>query len=158
VASTKAFTAQLVALHLLALRMASAAGALDADALEAALAALAALPRQIERTLALDAQIAAIAQKYYRVRDFLFLGRGILHPIALEGALKLKEISYIHAEGHAAGELKHGPIALVDESVCRTSSRCARARAGSSRSRARATPRSPRRPTRRSTFRTRPST
>ncbi len=117
VASTKAFTAQLVALHLLALRMAAAAGTLDADALESALAALAALPRQIERTLALDAQIAAIAQKYYRVRDFLFLGRGILHPIALEGALKLKEISYIHAEGYAAGELKHGPIALVDESV-----------------------------------------
>jgi glucosamine--fructose-6-phosphate aminotransferase (isomerizing) len=88
VASTKAFTAQLAALYLLALRMASAAGTLDGDALESALGALAALPRQIERTLALDAQIAAIAQKYYRVRD-----------------------------GYAAGELKHGPIALVDESV-----------------------------------------
>jgi glutamine---fructose-6-phosphate transaminase (isomerizing) len=117
VASTKAFTAQLVALQLLALRMGAAAGRLDADSLEQALAALAALPRQIERTLALDGQIAEIAQKYYRARDFLFLGRGILHPIALEGALKLKEISYIHAEGYAAGELKHGPIALVDESV-----------------------------------------
>ena len=117
VASTKAFTAQLVALHLLALRMGCAAGTLDGDALEAALAALAALPRQIERTLALDAEIAQIARKYHHARDFLFLGRGILHPIALEGALKLKEISYIHAEGYAAGELKHGPIALVDESV-----------------------------------------
>jgi glucosamine--fructose-6-phosphate aminotransferase (isomerizing) len=69
----------------------------------------------VERVLGLDAEIAHIARGYFRARDFLYLGRGIMFPIAMEGALKLKEISYIHAEGYAAGEMKHGPIALIDE-------------------------------------------
>jgi glucosamine--fructose-6-phosphate aminotransferase (isomerizing) len=75
------------------------------------------LPRLVEETLDLDDEIEAIAHKYFRATDFLFLGRGIMFPIALEGALKLKEISYIHAEAYAAGEMKHGPIALVDENM-----------------------------------------
>src|SRR5574341_545432 len=75
------------------------------------------LPRMVERTLALDAEIRAVAQRYFRAPNFLFLGRGIMYPIALEGALKLKEISYIHAEGYAAGEMKHGPIALIDQNM-----------------------------------------
>ena len=75
------------------------------------------LPRLVEETLGLDAEIASIARRYFKADDFLFLGRGIMFPIALEGALKLKEISYIHAEGYAAGEMKHGPIALFDENM-----------------------------------------
>jgi glucosamine--fructose-6-phosphate aminotransferase (isomerizing) len=75
------------------------------------------LPRLIESTLELDDEIRQIAQKYFHSTNFLFLGRGIMYPIALEGALKLKEISYIHAEGYAAGEMKHGPIALIDEDM-----------------------------------------
>ena len=75
------------------------------------------LPRIAEQTLALDAQIRSVAQRYFRATNFLFLGRGIMYPIALEGALKLKEISYIHAEGYAAGEMKHGPIALIDQNM-----------------------------------------
>jgi glucosamine--fructose-6-phosphate aminotransferase (isomerizing) len=80
-------------------------------------AELRSLPRMVEKTLALDAEIRMVAQKYFRSTNFLFLGRGIMYPIALEGALKLKEISYIHAEGYAAGEMKHGPIALIDQNM-----------------------------------------
>ena len=117
VASTKAFTSQLVALHLLALHLGRVRGALTADAARPHLAALAQLPRLVEETLKLDPAIADLASLFHERSDFLYLGRGINYPIALEGALKLKEISYIHAEGYPAGEMKHGPIALIDEQV-----------------------------------------
>ncbi len=117
VASTKCFTAQLLALYLLALKLGIARKTLDAGQLRAIFAELRRLPRITEQTLALDAQIRSVAQRYFRAPNFLFLGRGIMYPIALEGALKLKEISYIHAEGYAAGEMKHGPIALIDQNM-----------------------------------------
>jgi glucosamine--fructose-6-phosphate aminotransferase (isomerizing) len=117
VASTKCFTAQLVALYLLALKLGSARRTLSAEQLAEAFSALRRLPRMVEQTLALDHQIRSIAQRFFRATNFLFLGRGIMYPIALEGALKLKEISYIHAEGYAAGEMKHGPIALIDQNM-----------------------------------------
>jgi glutamine---fructose-6-phosphate transaminase (isomerizing) len=117
VASTKCFTAQYLALYLLAIKLGLSRGTLDADQLHAMFAELRSLPRIVEKTLALDPQIRAVAQKYFRATNFLFLGRGIMYPIALEGALKLKEISYIHAEGYAAGEMKHGPIALIDQNM-----------------------------------------
>ena len=117
VASTKAFTAQLVALHLLALHLGRVRGALPADAARPHLVALAQLPRLVEETLKLDPAIADLAGLFHERSDFLYLGRGINYPIALEGALKLKEISYIHAEGYPAGEMKHGPIALIDEQM-----------------------------------------
>ncbi len=117
VASTKAFTAQLVALHLLALHLGRVRGALTADAARPHLVALAQLPRLVEETLKLDPAIADLAGLFHEHSDFLYLGRGINYPIALEGALKLKEISYIHAEGYPAGEMKHGPIALIDEQM-----------------------------------------
>jgi glucosamine--fructose-6-phosphate aminotransferase (isomerizing) len=114
VASTKAFTTQLVALYLLALKLALAKGRLGGDEARRRLHDLLRLPRLVEQVLQLDPKIREIAQRYFHARNFLFLGRGIMFPIALEGALKLKEISYIHAEGYAAGEMKHGPIALID--------------------------------------------
>jgi glucosamine--fructose-6-phosphate aminotransferase (isomerizing) len=117
VASTKCFTAQVLALYLIALKLGISRKALGGDELKQAFANLRSLPRIVEKTLALDAQIRAIAQRYFRASNFLFLGRGIMYPIALEGALKLKEISYIHAEGYAAGEMKHGPIALIDQNM-----------------------------------------
>jgi len=117
VASTKAFTSQLVALYLLSLRLAQARGTLtDADA-QSHFHALLALPTLLERVLELAPRMEEIANRYHSYSDFLYLGRGINYPIALEGALKLKEISYIHAEGYPAGEMKHGPIALIDEQV-----------------------------------------
>jgi glucosamine--fructose-6-phosphate aminotransferase (isomerizing) len=115
VASTKAFTTQLVALYLLALHLSAARGTLSANEIAAHLSDLGELPRKIEEVLKAEPGIAAIARTYKDATDFLFLGRGISYPIALEGALKLKEISYIHAEGYPAGEMKHGPIALIDE-------------------------------------------
>jgi glucosamine--fructose-6-phosphate aminotransferase (isomerizing) len=117
VASTKAFTTQVVALYLIALKLAAARGRLSADETRERIHDLMRLPRLVEETLALDEKIEKIAHKYFKASDFLFLGRGIMYPIALEGALKLKEISYIHAEGYAAGEMKHGPIALIDENM-----------------------------------------
>jgi glucosamine--fructose-6-phosphate aminotransferase (isomerizing) len=114
VASTKAFTTQLTALYLLGLRLALSAGRLERDAARERLTELLRLPRLVEQTLRLDSEIRGIAQNFVHSTNFLFLGRGIMYPIALEGALKLKEISYIHAEGYAAGEMKHGPIALID--------------------------------------------
>ncbi len=117
VASTKAFTSQLVALHLLALHLGRVRGALTADAARPHLAALAQLPRLVDETLKLDPAIADLASLFHERSDFLYLGRDINYPIALEGALKLKEISYIHAEGYPAGEMKHGPIALIDEQM-----------------------------------------
>ncbi|MBI5493692.1 MAG: glutamine--fructose-6-phosphate transaminase (isomerizing) [Deltaproteobacteria bacterium] len=117
VASTKAFVTQIVALHLMALGMGRARGHLDAQAVRTELQALSRLPKLMESVLDDDAQIAAIARTMLGTRDTLFLGRGMCFPIALEGALKLKEISYIHAEGYAAGEMKHGPIALIEHDL-----------------------------------------
>ncbi len=117
VASTKAFTTQLVALYLLALKLGRARGTLSPDDCREQVEALLALPRKLEETLELDKEIEEIARDFMNARDFLYLGRGNQYPIALEGALKLKEISYIHAEGYPAGEMKHGPIALIDENL-----------------------------------------
>ncbi|RBI87069.1 glutamine--fructose-6-phosphate transaminase (isomerizing) [Rhodosalinus halophilus] len=117
VASTKAFTCQLTVLLLMALRAAEARGALEGDALADRLSALRALPAQITGALDLDGTLREAAQRLAEARDVLFLGRGLMYPLALEGALKLKEISYIHAEAYASGELKHGPIALIDKAV-----------------------------------------
>ncbi len=117
VASTKAFTTQIVAHYLLALKLAQARGRLREGEASAHIDNLVRLPRMLEKTLLLDDAVRAVAQKYFHASNFLFLGRGIMYPIALEGALKLKEISYIHAEGYAAGEMKHGPIALIDEDM-----------------------------------------
>ncbi len=117
VASTKAFTTQLVALYLLAIKLGRVRGLLSADDCRKKVESLVALPRQLEKSLELDDEIEKIARDYMNARDFLYLGRGNQYPIALEGALKLKEISYIHAEGYPAGEMKHGPIALIDETL-----------------------------------------
>jgi glucosamine--fructose-6-phosphate aminotransferase (isomerizing) len=115
VASTKAFTSQLVALHLLALYMGQVRRTVDSGAIKRHIEELLLLPNVIERAVKASAPMEKIAERFYNRTDFLFLGRGINYPIALEGALKLKEISYIHAEGYPAGEMKHGPIALIDE-------------------------------------------
>jgi glutamine---fructose-6-phosphate transaminase (isomerizing) len=117
VASTKAFTTQLIALYLLAIKLGRVRGLLSAGDCRKQVESLVALPRQLEKTLELDGEIEKIARDYMNARDFLYLGRGNQYPIALEGALKLKEISYIHAEGYPAGEMKHGPIALIDETL-----------------------------------------
>ncbi len=117
VASTKAFTTQLAALFLLALVMAKLRGRLDADVERAHLQALRHLPAAISEVLGVETQVAQWAARFAGKEHALFLGRGIHWPIAMEGALKLKEISYIHAEAYAAGELKHGPLALVDASM-----------------------------------------
>ena len=117
VASTKAFTTQLVALYLLAIRLGRANGAIDLKKGQEMVAALGELPALVERTLKLDDQIEEIACEYLTSWDAIYLGRGISYPIALEGALKLKEISYIHADGYPAGEMKHGPIALIDREL-----------------------------------------
>ncbi len=115
VASTKAFTSQLVALQLLALYMAQVRGTLDETSIRGHIEELLQIPQTIELAIKASAPMEKVAEKFYNRTDFLFLGRGINYPIALEGALKLKEISYIHAEGYPAGEMKHGPIALIDE-------------------------------------------
>jgi glucosamine--fructose-6-phosphate aminotransferase (isomerizing) len=117
VASTKAFTTQLVALQLLAVHIAQARGTIKTERAKQLLDGLDQLPVLIEQALKTDLQIQEIAKRFYQRSDFLYLGRGINYPIALEGALKLKEISYIHAEGYPAGEMKHGPIALIDENL-----------------------------------------
>jgi glucosamine--fructose-6-phosphate aminotransferase (isomerizing) len=115
VASTKAFSSQLVALYLLALRLGQLRGSLSLEASKPHVDALLQLPILLEQTLKVAPQIEDAAAQFHARTDFLYLGRGINYPIALEGALKLKEISYIHAEGYPAGEMKHGPIALIDE-------------------------------------------
>ena len=117
VASTKAFTSQLVALYLLALYLGQTRGTLTPERARPHISALLRLPGLIEQALKCAPQIEEIAARFYTRSDFLYLGRGINDPIALEGALKLKEISYIHAEGYPAGEMKHGPIALIDEQM-----------------------------------------
>ena len=115
VAATKTFTAQVVALYLLALHLAQRLSRIGEDAARERLDDLARSPHYLERTLELAPAIEAVAREFYQAGNFLYLGRGTLYPIALEGALKLKELSYIHAEGYPAGEMKHGPIALIDE-------------------------------------------
>ena len=117
VASTKAFTSQLAALYMLALHLGRVRGVLSVADGKAWLDRLVTLPALVKNVLGREAEILAIAKRYYKKPDFLYLARGINFPIALEGALKLKEISYIHAEGYAAGEMKHGPIALIDKDM-----------------------------------------
>ncbi len=117
VASTKAFTTQLVVLGCLAIGAARARGAIDAAREAELIQAMAEVPALITEVLAGEAKIRAVAHEIAEARDVLFLGRGPTFPIAMEGALKLKELSYIHAEGYAAGEMKHGPIALIDEDM-----------------------------------------
>ena len=145
VASTKAFTTQLVVLACLAIALARARGTIDAAREAALVNALTEVPARASEVLNHDERIQQIAQDLAEARDVLYLGRGTSYPLALEGALKLKEISYIHAEGYAAGEMKHGPIALIDDRVpivvlapsrravrqdaCRTCRRCWRAAA-----------------------------
>ncbi|KAA0892156.1 glutamine--fructose-6-phosphate transaminase (isomerizing) [Oryzomonas rubra] len=117
VASTKAFVTQLTALYLFTIRLGRAVRAIDVPAGQSMIASLKKVPALLEEALKLNADTERIARKYMNARDFLYLGRGKNFPIALEGALKLKEISYIHAEGYPAGEMKHGPIALIDEEM-----------------------------------------
>jgi glutamine---fructose-6-phosphate transaminase (isomerizing) len=116
VASTKAFTTQLTAFYLLSLYVRQLRGE-NKDDLRYAMHELSVIPHKIETLMGQEQHIEHLANKYHRSQDFLFLGRGVHYPIALEGALKLKEISYIHAEGYPAGEMKHGPIALIDENL-----------------------------------------
>jgi glutamine---fructose-6-phosphate transaminase (isomerizing) len=117
VASTKAFTTQLVAMALLAIHLGRRNGSLTRERAHDLLGELAQLPSKMAEVIAIGAHLQALARRYGKADGFLFLGRGAQYPIALEGALKLKEISYVHAEGYAAGEMKHGPIALVDENL-----------------------------------------
>jgi glucosamine--fructose-6-phosphate aminotransferase (isomerizing) len=117
VASTKAFTAQLTALYLFGLFFGSLRGVLSVEDMKKKLADLVHIPSLVERCLEQNDAIELIARRYFKASDFLYLGRGPNYPVALEGALKLKEISYIHAEGYPAGEMKHGPIALIDENM-----------------------------------------
>lgn len=117
VASTKAFTTQIVGLYLFAIGLGRLKGTINENPATGLLRDLLFLPVMVEKVLATDGEIARIAKELVKADDFLYLGRGINYPIALEGALKLKEISYIHAEGYPAGEMKHGPIALIDEAV-----------------------------------------
>ena len=117
VASTKAFTAQLIELAALAIFVARERGFTDEAAEAKLIKELSTVPRLLAEVIALEPEVAAIAREIAESRDVLFLGRGLMYPLALEGALKLKEITYIHAEGYAAGELKHGPIALIDDAT-----------------------------------------
>jgi glucosamine--fructose-6-phosphate aminotransferase (isomerizing) len=117
VAATKTFAAQLAAFFLFALYFGRKRGMLDAAQVRECLADLVRLPQQIESVLHLDSELERLAHLFHMKSDFLYLARGINYPIALEGALKLKEISYIHAEGYPAGEMKHGPIALITEEM-----------------------------------------
>jgi glucosamine--fructose-6-phosphate aminotransferase (isomerizing) len=117
VASTKAFTAQLTVLAMMAMKIGKAKGTLATAEYDRLIAELALIPEKVKTTLATHEAIKEVAKHYADARDFLFLGRGYNFPVALEGALKLKEISYIHAEGYPAAEMKHGPIALVDENL-----------------------------------------
>ena len=117
VASTKAFTAQLAALQLLALYTGRRRGVISQQELKGHIRSLKRIPHLMEEVLKAEGEIQRIARGHVHYKDFLYLGRGISYPVALEGALKLKEISYIHAEGYPAGEMKHGPIALIDEDM-----------------------------------------
>jgi len=115
VASTKAYTSQLIALHLFSLYFSKLRWLIQEDELKVKLREIKLIPKKMQKILEKDNEIMEIAKKFYSARNFIFLGRGVNYPSALEGALKLKEISYIHATGYPAGEMKHGPIALIDE-------------------------------------------
>jgi glucosamine--fructose-6-phosphate aminotransferase (isomerizing) len=115
VASTKTLAAHMVSLGLLALRLATVNGRVSLERRRELVAALRALPDQVRQLIEREKEIARIADRYSRYRNFMYFGRGLSYPVALEGALKLKEISYVHAEGTTGGELKHGPIALLDK-------------------------------------------
>jgi glucosamine--fructose-6-phosphate aminotransferase (isomerizing) len=117
VAATKTFATQMVSLHLVALYLAQVRGSMFPEEIGEVLDRMAELPRQVERTLRLDGRCLELAERFRDARDVFFIGRHTGYPAALEGALKLKELSYVHAEGYPAGELKHGPIALVEEGV-----------------------------------------
>ena len=117
VASTKAFTTQLVSLYLLAVKLGRMRGTLTVKQAQEHLTALTEIPKMIEDVLKCEPSVKRVSREFMGAQDFLFLGRGPMHPVALEGALKLKEISYSHAEGYAGGEMKHGPIALIDEKM-----------------------------------------
>jgi glucosamine--fructose-6-phosphate aminotransferase (isomerizing) len=117
VAATKTFTSQMAAMYLLALYIGRLRGVLSDERYTKNIEELRAMPAKMEEVLAESGPVVACAEKYHGAEDFLFLGRGFGYPIAMEGALKLKEISYIHAEGQPAGEMKHGPIALLDKGV-----------------------------------------
>ena len=117
VASTKAFTSQLIALYLLALYLGGVRGTLGQEEGRMLIKALVHIPQWVEEVLQKEEKVQNIGRRFFQFRDFLYLGRGVNYPVALEGALKLKEISYIHAEGYPAGEMKHGPIALIDENM-----------------------------------------
>jgi glucosamine--fructose-6-phosphate aminotransferase (isomerizing) len=114
VASTKTFVAHLVSQYLLAIRLATAHGRMSLERRQELVQGLRSLPDALRKVLSNSSEVSRLAYKYSFYRNFMFIGRGINHPIALEGALKLKEISYVHAEGTSGGELKHGPIALLD--------------------------------------------
>jgi len=115
VASTKAFSTMVVASYLLALWLGRLRGTINAEDLRKRITDLVEIPRLVEQTLELDSKIAGLARHLSHAPNFLYLGRGLQYPIALEGALKLKELSYVHAEGYPAGEMKHGPIALLED-------------------------------------------
>jgi len=117
VAATKSFMAQLIAFYLMALNFGQRNGSLDEETSAHYASQLSSLSQKCEQVLEYVGVMEKIARKFYQVRDMIYVGRGVNYPIALEGALKMKEISYIHAEGYAAGELKHGPIALLDQDV-----------------------------------------
>jgi glucosamine--fructose-6-phosphate aminotransferase (isomerizing) len=117
VAATKTFTTQLVAMQLLALYLAQERGTLDPGTIGVMVNALRSLPRQVEEALRRNTEVEALAGRFEGLRDFFFLGRGAAYPVAMEGALKLKEIAYVRAEAYAAGEMKHGPIALIEKDV-----------------------------------------
>jgi glucosamine--fructose-6-phosphate aminotransferase (isomerizing) len=117
VASTKTLTASMTALYLLACHVGIVRGSIDHAQLGVLVSDLARVPHLVGRVLEMDTAIAGIAHRYANCDDFLFLGRGLQYPMAMEGALKLKEVSYIHAEGYPAGEMKHGPIALIDRQM-----------------------------------------
>src|SRR5206468_6306220 len=117
VASTKAFSTMIVAVYLLGLWLGRQRDAITAEDVRKRIRDLVEVPRLVEQTLELDTKVAALARHLSHATDFLYLGRGVQYPIALEGALKLKEISYIHAEGYAGGEMKHGPIALIADGL-----------------------------------------
>jgi glucosamine--fructose-6-phosphate aminotransferase (isomerizing) len=117
VASTKAFTAQVTVLTLMALRIAYRKGAISTSKFHCLISELEAIPSKVEKVLKTNEAIKKLSEKFVNARNFLYLGRGYSFPVALEGALKLKEISYIHAEGYPAAEMKHGPIALIDEEM-----------------------------------------
>jgi len=117
VTTTKCFLTQIEAFYLFAIHLAARLGRISEREIEQLLAPAFSIPAQIEAVISRERQIEKIARKYGKASDFLYLGRGVNYPVALEGALKLKEISYIHAEGYSAGEMKHGPIALIDENM-----------------------------------------